>query len=291
VTEDTIGLLSAPKWETSQECSCFCPVDPEAINPEESNGAMEDMMTTSSSVMQQVSLTGNDYLLVYNVFSLVVASMFAAFVYFLMNASQVAKQYRNAVVVSAVVVGIAGYHYFRIFSGWSDGQFNEGYRYADWLLTVPLLLIELLIVLGLTSEKRRPLTIRLVIAAVLMIGLGYPGEISTSDSTKWIFWVLAMIPFLYILATLYKEITAATKRESAGVAKALRLALVLLLVAWFVYPIAYLFPIIFGQDSSMAETVRQVGYSVADLLAKPVYGLAILAVAKLRTREEAPTGN
>jgi hypothetical protein len=95
VTEDTFGLLSAPKWETSQECSCFCPVDPEAINPEESNGAMEDMMTTSSSVMQQVSLTGNDYLLVYNVFSLVVASMFAAFVYFLMNASQVAKQYRT----------------------------------------------------------------------------------------------------------------------------------------------------------------------------------------------------
>lgn len=251
----------------------------------------ESLMTTSSNLIEQVTLTGNEYLLVYNVFSLVVASMFAAFVYFLMNSSQVAKQYRNAVVVSAIVVGIAGYHYFRIFTGWADGQFNEGYRYADWLLTVPLLLIELLIVLGITSEKRRPLAIRLVVAAVLMIALGYPGEVSGSDSTKWIFWALAMLPFLYILVTLYKEITAATKRESAGVAKALRLALVLLLVAWLVYPIAYLFPIIFGEDSSMAETVRQVGYSVADLLAKPVYGLAILAVAKLRTSEEASAAN
>lgn len=248
---------------------------------------MDEIMTTGSSVMNAVTLTGNEYLLVYNVFSLVVASMFAAFVYFLMNASQVAKQYRNAVVVSAVVVGIAGYHYFRIFSGWSDGQFNEGYRYADWLLTVPLLLIELLIVLGLTSEKRRPLSIRLAVAAVLMIALGYPGEISTNDSTKWIFWALAMIPFIYILAIVYREITAAAQRESAGVAKALRLALILLLVAWLVYPIAFLFPIIFGENSSMAETVRQVGYSVADLLAKPIYGLAILAVAKLRTSEEA----
>ena len=247
----------------------------------------ESLITTSSTLIQQVTLTGNEYLLVYNVFSLVVASMFAAFVYFLLNVSQVAKQYRNAVVVSAIVVGIAGYHYFRIFSGWADGQFNEGYRYADWLLTVPLLLIELLIVLGVTSEKRRPLTIRLVIAAVLMIALGYPGEVSGSDSTKWIFWALAMLPFLYILVTLYREITAATKRESVGVAKALRLALVLLLVAWLVYPVAFLFPIIFGKDSSMAETVRQVGYSLADLLAKPVYGLAILAVAKLRTSEEA----
>lgn len=240
--------------------------------------------------MGKVSLTGNEYLLVYNVFSLVVASMFAAFVYFLLNVSQVAKKYRNAVVVSAVVVGVAGYHYFRIFSGWADGEFNEGYRYADWLLTVPLLLIELLIVLGISSEKRRPLAIKLVIAAILMIGLGYPGEVSTSDSTKWIYWVLAMIPFAYILFTVASEMSAATKRESAKVAQGLRLAMILLLVAWLVYPVAYLFPIIFGESSAVAETVRQVGYSVADLLAKPVYGLAILAVAKLRTAEESPTG-
>ena len=239
-------------------------------------------------VVLDVSLTGNEYLLVYNVFSLVVASMFAAFIYFVFNVSEVSKKYRNAVVVSAIVVAIAGYHYFRIFSGWADGEFNEGYRYADWLLTVPLLLIELLIVLGIASQKRRPLTIKLVIAAIAMIALGYPGEVSTNDSTKWIFWVLAMIPFIYILVTVAGEMKAAGTRESAGVAKGIRLAAILLLVAWLVYPVAYLFPILFGESSSMAETVRQVGYSVADLLAKPVYGLAILAVAKLRTAEEEP---
>ena len=238
--------------------------------------------------MLDVSLTGNEYLLVYNVFSLVVASMFAAFIYFVFNVSEVSKKYRNAVVVSAIVVAIAGYHYFRIFSGWADGEFNEGYRYADWLLTVPLLLIELLIVLGIASQKRRPLTIKLVIAAIAMIALGYPGEVSTNDSTKWIFWVLAMIPFIYILVTIAGEMKAANARESASVAKGLRLAMILLLVAWLVYPVAFLFPILFGESSSMAETVRQVGYSVADLLAKPVYGLAILAVAKLRTAEEEP---
>jgi bacteriorhodopsin len=84
---------------------------------------------------------------------------------------------------------------------------------------------------------------------------------------------------------------AASTRESAGVAKGIRLAAILLLVAWLVYPIAYLFPILFGESSDMAETVRQVGYSVADLLAKPVYGLAILAVAKLRTAEEEPANS
>jgi bacteriorhodopsin len=231
------------------------------------------MLDASPTGLTTVTLTGNEYLLVYNVFSLVVAAMFAAFIYFLFNINQVDKRYRSAPLISAVVVGIA------------DGQFNEGYRYADWLLTVPLLIIELLVVLGLAADKRRPLAIRLVVAAILMIGLGYPGEVSTSDSTKWIFWVLSMIPFLYILATLVQQLGAAQKRESTAVAKTLRLATFILVGTWFVYPIAYLFPVIFGTDSSMAETVRQVGYSVADLLAKPVYGLVILAVAKLRTAE------
>ena len=249
-------------------------------------GIVDELLITANPMLQEVTLTGNQYLLVYNVFSLVVAAMFAAFVYFLLNVTQVSKKYRNAVVVSAIVVGIAGYHYFRIFTGWADGEFNEGYRYADWLLTVPLLLIELLIVLGIATAKRRSLSIQLVIAAVLMLALGYPGEIATENSTKWIFWVLSMIPFVYILVTLVGQMTAAAKRESTGVASALRLAMVLLVVAWLVYPIAYLFPIFFESGSSMAETVRQVGYSVADLLAKPIYGLAILAVAKRRTAEE-----
>lgn len=246
---------------------------------------MEDILISNNPLLNDVTLTGNQYLLVYNVFSFVVAAMLGSFVYFLMNANQLAKQYRNAAVISAVVVGIAGYHYFRIFSGWSDFEFNEGYRYADWLLTVPLLVIELLIVLGLTKAVRRPLTIRLAIAAVLMIALGYPGEISTVDSTKWTFWVLSMIPFLYILITLAGQMGAAAKRESARVAKPIKLAIVLLLVAWLVYPIAYLFPVFFEEGNSMADTVRQVGYSIADLVAKPVYGLVILAIAKARTAE------
>ena len=256
------------------------------LTTNQKGGIVEDLLVTANPMLQEVTLTGNQYLLVYNVFSLVVAAMFAAFVYFLLNVNQVSKQYRNAVVVSAIVVGIAGYHYFRIFTGWADGEFNEGYRYADWLLTVPLLLIELLIVLGLVAAKRKALTIQLVVAAVLMLALGYPGEVATATSTKWIFWVLSMIPFVYILGTLVSQMSAAAKRESAGVAGALRVAMVLLLVAWLVYPIAYLFPVFFESGSSTAETVRQVGYSVADLLAKPIYGLAILAVAKRRSAEE-----
>lgn len=245
-----------------------------------------EFLTITNPELQEVMLTGTQYLLVYNVFSFVVASMAAAFVYFLLNISQVAKPYRNAVVVSAIVVGIAGYHYFRIFSGWADGEFNEGYRYADWLLTVPLLVIELLIVLGVAAVVRKRLTIQLVIAAIAMIALGYPGEVATDDSTKWIFWVLSMIPFIYILVTLVGQMGQAAKRESPRVAAPIRAAIVILLISWLVYPVAYLFPVFFEAGNEAAETVRQVGYSIADLIAKPIYGLVILAIAKARTAEE-----
>jgi bacteriorhodopsin len=235
--------------------------------------------------MNSVTLTGDNYTLVYNALSFGTAVMFGAFVYFLTQINSVAKAYRSGVAVSAVVVGIAGYHYFRIWSGFADGEMNEGYRYADWLITVPLLVIELLIVLGVANEVRKGLMIKLVPATVLMIGLGYPGEVSTDNGTKWLWWVLAMIPFVYILWVLYGQLQEASKRESGAVASAIKNATVVLLVTWCVYPIAYLFPV-FDATSEGLEVLRQVGYTIADITAKALYGLMILGIAKARSANE-----
>jgi bacteriorhodopsin len=221
--------------------------------------------------------------LVYNALSFGTAVMLGAFVYFLTQIKSVAKQYQSGVAVSAVVVGIAGYHYYRMWQGWSMGELNEGYRYADWLITVPLLVIELLIVLGASADRRKSLMKTLVPATVLMIGLGYPGEVATTDSTKWIFWGLSMLPFLYILFTLSGELKAAGARETGAIAASIKSATTILLVTWMVYPIAYLFPVIFDAGNEGAETARQLGYTIADITAKALYGLMILNIAKARS--------
>jgi bacteriorhodopsin len=209
--------------------------------------------------------------------------MLGAFVYFLTQIKSVAKQYQSGVAVSAVVVGIAGYHYYRMWQGWSVGEMNEGYRYADWLITVPLLVIELLIVLGVTADRRKLLMKTLVPATVLMIGLGYPGEVATSDGTKWIFWILSMLPFIYNLYTLAGELKAAGVRETGVVATSISNATKILLVTWLVYPIGYLFPVIFDATNEGAETARQLAYTVADITAKALFGLMILNIAKARS--------
>ncbi|MDA0202076.1 MAG: bacteriorhodopsin [Actinomycetota bacterium] len=235
--------------------------------------------------MNEVMLTGDNYTLVYNALSFGTAVMLGAFVYFLTQINSVAKAYRSGVAVSAVVVGIAGYHYYRIWQGFSEGEMNEGYRYADWLITVPLLVIELLIVLGVANEVRKGLMRKLVPATVLMIALGYPGEVSSDNGTKWLWWVLAMIPFVYILWVLYGQLQEASSRESGAVAGAIKNATVVLLVTWCVYPIAYLFPV-FDANSEGLEVLRQVGYTFADITAKALYGVMILGIAKARTANE-----
>jgi len=232
--------------------------------------------------MKQVLEDAQMNQLVYNALSFGTAVMLGAFVYFLTQMNSVAKQYRNGVAVSAVVVGIAGYHYFRMWSGWAEGTVNEGYRYADWLITVPLLVIELLIVLGVTADRRKKLMTSLVPATVLMIGLGYPGETSANETTKWTFWVLSMIPFLYILFTLSGELKAAKSRETGAVSKSINNATKILLVTWLVYPISYLIPVVF-EKSDGTEAGRQVVYTIADITAKALYGLMILNIAKARS--------
>ena len=230
-------------------------------------------------------LTGGDYTLVYNVLSFGTAVMFGAFVYFLTQMRSVNKQYQAGIAVSAIVVGIAGYHYYRIWSDFGEGVMNEGYRYADWLITVPLLIIELLIVLGVAKQERRSLMLKLVPATILMVGLGYPGEVANSNGAKWTFWVFAMLPFIYILRTLYGELQKAGQRETGAVATQIKNATYVLLTTWLVYPIAYLFPIFDGESETL-ETLRQVGYTFADITAKGLYGLMILWIAKARTEAE-----
>lgn len=235
--------------------------------------------------MDNVMLSGNDYTLVYNVLSFGTAVMFGAFVYFLTQMKSVNKQYQAGIAISAIVVGIAGYHYYRIWSDFGNEVMNEGYRYADWLITVPLLIIELLIVLGVAQKDRNALMLKLVPATILMVGLGYPGEVADSNGAKWTFWILAMLPFVYILKTLYTELQKAGQRETGDVARQIKNATYVLLTTWLVYPIAYLFPI-FDSDSELLETLRQVAYTFADITAKGLYGLMILWIAKSRTAAE-----
>merc|ERR1711907_469676 len=81
--------------------------------------------------------------------------------------------------------------------------FNDAYRYVDWFLTVPLLLIEIVLVMRLSDEETFSRCCTLGVSSALMIANGYPGETTGGPSTRWCFWFLSMLPFPYIVYTLF----------------------------------------------------------------------------------------
>jgi bacteriorhodopsin len=245
-----------------------------------------------------VTLDNNQWNLVYAVFSFGLISMLATTVYTLVSQNRVLPKYRNALVMSSMVTFIAAYHYYRIFNSFSEssenqvvnvsgaqGAFNEAYRYVDWLLTVPLLLVEVIAVLALAAAVAKSLITRLVPAAAAMIALGYPGEISSDQNTQVLYGVLSTIPFLYILYVLFSELTKSLDRQPAGVAETVGRLRLLLIATWGVYPIAYIFNIV-GDASAESFVAIQVGYTVADILAKCVFGLTILKIARMKSIAE-----
>jgi len=247
------------------------------------------------------------YSLVDNIFSMTVATMGAAAIFLYLSRSAVDEAYRPALMVSGLVVTIACYHYFMIRNSWqgaytlgddgysgSGAGFNDFYRYADWILTVPLLMVELVAVLRLEAKKAKSLLTRLVIAAALMIALGYPGEVISSPEgwmTRVIWGSLSSIPFFYILYVLWVELTKSLDTQPEAARGLIQLCRLVILITWAVYPIAYA---IGGTEAALAAkagagvgagnvVALQVGYAIADMTAKAGFGVLIYFIARAKS--------
>lgn len=243
-------------------------------------------------------ISPGQYSLVYNAFSFAIAVMGAATVFFFLSRSQVAPPYRTALTVTGLVTLIALYHYVRIFASWegayilvgdsmklTDVRFNDAYRYVDWLLTVPLLLVELILVMRLSASETRAKATKLGLLAALMVVLGYPGEISSDPGTRWLWWSLAMVPFVLIVYDLFVGLKASIATQPKEVRSLVSAARTLTVVSWLFYPVVFIFPMI-GFTGGAATTAVQVGYTVADIVAKAVFGVLIYMIAMRRTEVE-----
>jgi bacteriorhodopsin len=224
--------------------------------------------------------------------------MGAATIFFFMRSFQVAPAYRTALTVTGLVTLIACYHYFKIAASWEGAYvvngatltpttalFNPAYRYVDWLLTVPLLLIELILVMKLSRQETIAKSTKLGLLALVMVALGYPGEISGDPTTRWVWWTLAMIPFVIIVYDLFvglKRSIASQPESVRGMVSAARWVTVL---SWSFYPVVFVFPMI-GLTGGAATTAVEVGYTVADIAAKAVFGVLIYLIAARKSEVE-----
>lgn len=242
-------------------------------------------------------MSESGFLIVYNGFSLGIASMLFTTIFLLFARERVLPRYRMAILVSATVTGIAAYHYFRMFDSFNHvfgpdaiegAVYNVGYRYVDWLLTVPLLLVETIAVLALAKSAQTALLVRLVPAAALMIALGYPGDagldIGGISAPMW--GLLSTIPFLYILYILFVELGKSLTKQSKQVQRRIKELRLLLLATWGVYPIAFIANMNSVGFDETGFVLRETGYTIADILAKCLFGLMIFSIARMKSAED-----
>jgi len=152
-------------------------------------------------------------------------------------------------------------------------------------LTVPLLMVELILVMKLSSSETWSKATRLGLLAAVMVVLGYPGEISADAGTRWLWWGLAMIPFVWIVYELFVGLSKSIQAQPDNVRGLVDTARWLTLVSWSFYPIVFIFPMI-GLTGDVANVAVQVGYTVADIVAKAVFGVVIFMIAVRKSQLE-----
>ena len=234
----------------------------------------------------------DEFNLVFNAISFAIAAFGASAVFFLLQRSQVSPAYKTALTLSGLVCLITTYHYFRIFESFNsaymlkDGlvvqsgmQFNNAYRYVDWLLTVPLLLLEFVLVLRLPHAETYKKGLGLALASAIMVILGYPGETLAIGFAKVIWWVLAMIPFSYILYEMIKGVGMSIKTQPKVVQPLFKKTRLLIILSWSFYPLVYILPL-FGLSAFVSI---QVGFTVVDIVAKSVFGILIYIIAQRKS--------
>merc|ERR1712107_405700 len=212
---------------------------------------------------------------------------------------------KSAVYISGLVTFIAAYHYVRIFNSWVDAYsyegvpngerpkltgvpFNDAYRYMDWLLTVPLLQIEILLVMKLEGDNFSSRAWTLGVGSALMIVFGYYGElVVTGDLTpRWVCWFLSMSFFLYIVYELLVGLAAATNiEENPIIPSKIGTAQVMTVISWCTYPIVYLFPML-GISAAKAVVSIQLGYCASDIISKCGVGLVIYQISYAKSSKQ-----
>ncbi len=210
-------------------------------------------------------------------FWLISMAMVAATAFFFLERGRVDGKWKTSLTVAGLVTGIAAVHYFYMRDVWVfTGESPTVYRYIDWLLTVPLQIIEFYLILAAIAIVPVAVFWRLLIASIVMLVGGYLGEAGFIGTTPG--FIIGMLGWLYIIYEVFigeaSKINANSGNAPSQAAfKALRL---IVTVGWSIYPIGYILGYMAGgvDDASL-----NVVYNLADFVNKIAFGIAIWLAA------------
>jgi len=237
------------------------------------------------------------------------AVMLAALLYFLLTIKSVAPKYRISSLLSVVVMVSAFLLLFAQANNWTssfvfdkeqgkyflgEGQdlFNNGYRYLNWLIDVPMLLFQILFVVSLTQLKFKNIRNQFWFSGSAMIITGYIGQFyEASNFMVFAVWgAVSTVFFFHILYLMRKVIREGKEGMPLKAQKVMSGIWILFLISWFLYPGAYLMPHLLGIEGGLFNESgvvgRQITYTIADICSKVIYGVMLGYVAQILSKEE-----
>jgi bacteriorhodopsin len=203
--------------------------------------------------------------------------MLAATAFFFMETGNVAAGWRTSVIVAGLVTGIAFIHYMYMREVWiSTGDSPTVYRYIDWLITVPLQMVEFYLILSAVGKANSGMFWRLLLGSVVMLVGGYLGEAGYINATLG--FIVGMAGWVYILYEVFSGEAgkAAAKSGNKALVTAFGAMRMIVTVGWAIYPLGYIFGYLTGGVD--AESLNVV-YNLADFINKIAFGLVIWAAA------------
>ncbi|GAA3974684.1 bacteriorhodopsin [Hymenobacter antarcticus] len=249
------------------------------------------------------------YQIVAHVLSLGYAVMLAALFYFILTTKSVAPKYRVSSALSVVVMVSAFLLLYAQANNWTssfvfdlergryylkDGVdlFNNGYRYLNWLIDVPMLLFQILFVVSLTRSSFSSIRNQFWFSGAGMIITGYIGQFyEVSNLVAFAAWgAISTVFFIHILYLMRKVINEGKEGIPIEAQKVLSSIWILFLISWMLYPGAYLMPHLLGIEGGLFNEAgvvgRQITYTVADIVSKVIYGILLVNVAVILSKHE-----
>ena len=216
----------------------------------------------------------------------------AALVFFLLMSQFVAPKYRTATALSCIVMVSAGLILVSQAGMWTDAfkfngtsyvlqdlTFSNGFRYVNWMVTIPCLLTQLLIILNFRGKALFTKATTLILLAWGMIITGYVGQLyEVSNTSQLMIWgAISTAFFFFMNVVVGKSIAAAKPTMTGGTQSTIMKVFWVMMFAWTLYPIAYLVPVF--MNSADGVLVRQLLFTVADVTSKVIYGLMVTYIA------------
>lgn len=213
-------------------------------------------------------------------FWLITMALMASTVFFFLERDRVSAKWKTSLTVSGLVTLVAAVHYMYMREVWvNTGTSPTVFRYIDWLITVPLLMIEFYLILSAITKVPAGVFWRLMIGTMVMLIGGYLGE--AGYMSVWPAFIIGMAGWIYILYEIFVGQASKINAQSAppAVQSAFGTMRMIVTIGWSIYPIGYFFGYLTGSGPEASANALNLIYNLADVLNKIAFGLIIWSVA------------